>query len=136
MKKTIALFVILSGLTIGSFGQTFYYNAYAFTFRQHHKKKDIWKDWEQWKECDIKIKMDADLGKIKVFAKLYQEYNIMKNEGKEVVNGDEIASLYCVDNNGIACRVKLLTRIDGSDEIYVEYSDLKWAYAVKSITVE
>jgi hypothetical protein len=133
MKKILALLIILAGLTIESFGQNFYFNAYSFTYRPHHKKKDYWLEWKKWKECDIDITMDSDAGKIKINSKFYQEYNIIQIEGRKEIDGNDISSFYCVDKNGIACRVKLVGRNNGGSEIYVEYKDIKWVYAVTSV---
>ena len=132
MKKLLAIGLLVLGLTTTALGQVYSFTAYSFNYKTYNTNRDYWTDWQGWEKCSIDILMDATKSKIKIFSKTYQEYNIILDEGSKVVEGNKVSSFYCVDARGIACRIKLVIRYNAQTEIYVEYSDMIWVYAIYS----
>ena len=131
MKKLLIMLLMIVGLTTTTFGQIYNFTAFSLNYKVYNENRDQWSDWMGWLPCNIEVRMDVPQGNIKIFSKHYQSYNIMYKEGQGVFDGDDVTSFYCVDQNGIACRLKLVIRQSGQTEMYVEYKDVKWVYAVR-----
>ena len=136
MKKLLAIGLLVLGLTTTTLGQVYNFTAYSFNYKTYNANRDYWSDWQGWEKCNIDITMNATTSKIKIYSKTYQEYNIILDEGAKFIDGNSISSFYCVDARGIACRIKLVIRSNNQTEVYVEYSDMSWVYAIYSIDTE
>jgi len=136
MNKTIKLIclTVITLLTFStvSFGQVYKLKSTAYTYM--YKINDYsWSGWDEWKETTVLITIDLNKQRITIYSQEMQVYDVAENEGEHYdSDGDETLSLYCVDKNGITCRIRLVKLISqgGRNQLYVDYSDMKWVYNV------
>jgi len=126
---TLILFLFLS---ISASGQV--YKLKSSSFSSKYKINDYkWSDWSEWEETSVLITMDIDKERITIYSKETQVYDVAENEGETIDDdGDKTLSFFCVDKEGLTCRVRLmrLNSQNGRNQLYVDYKDLKWVYNV------
>ena len=84
-------------------------------------------------ETSVLITIDLNKERITIYSKETQVYDVAENEGETYDNdGDITLSLFCVDKDGLTCRIRLVKLIsqDGRNQLYVDYNDMKWVYNV------
>lgn len=94
-----------------------------------------WMEWSEWQDAKILITMDFDTERIKIFSKETQIYDIATDEGKTSnENGDDIYSFFCVNEDGLQCRLKLWKRHFESGELYhqlyIHFRDTQYVYNI------
>ncbi|WP_146105240.1 hypothetical protein [Polaribacter butkevichii] len=102
--------------------------AYKYT-----DSNDRWEEWSEWKDAKVLIILDTNKERIKIYSKETQIYDIAEDEGKKTnENGEDIYSLFCVNEDGSQCRLKLWKRYYKSGNIYyqlyINFSDAKYVY--------
>ena len=106
-------------------------------FSSRHKINEYkWSNWEDWKETNVLITIDTENDRITIYSAERQVYDIAEDEGESTdEDGDEALSLYCIDDDGVRCRVRLvyLNSRDGEVQLYVDYNDMSWVYSVYAL---
>ena len=129
---TAILFLAFSSV---SFGQV--YKLKTTSFASMYKINDYkWSDWGEWEETSLLITIDLNKERITMYSKETQVYDIVKDEGEEFdKDGDKTLSLYCVNEEGLTCRVRLvrLNSQSGKTQIYVDFNDFKFVYNYYSL---
>jgi hypothetical protein len=95
-----------------------------------------WSEWSEAEETNVLITFDLTNNRITIYSKITQIYDIAQYEGKTTdEDGDDILSYFCIDKDGIKCRLKCLklNSRNGIMQIYVYYSDMSWVYNVYSL---
>lgn len=132
---SIGLMIALFTSSATAFGQV--YKLKSTSYSSKYKVNDYrWSDWAEWEESNVLITIDINKDRITIYSKLTQVYDIAENEGETFDNdGDITLSLFCVDKDGLTCRIRLVKLIsqDGRNQLYVDYDDLKWVYNVFSL---
>jgi hypothetical protein len=103
---------------------------------RHKINEYKWGDWDDWEEANVLITIDTDEDRITIYSSERQVYDIAENEGESTdEDGDETLSLYCVDQDGIRCGVRLvfLNSRNGDIHLYVDYNDVSWVYDVYAL---
>jgi hypothetical protein len=80
--------------------------------------------------------MDIDKDRITIYSKETQIYDVAENEGKTTdSDGDDFWSFYCVNEDGLTCRVRLakLNSQNGRNQLYIDFNDMKWVYNLYSL---
>lgn len=139
MNKTIKLVcltaIVFLAFSTVSFGQV--YKLKSTSYSSKYKINDYkWSDWDEWEETSVLITIDLKNERITIYSKLTQVYDIAENEGEEYDNeGDKTLSLYCIDKEGLTCRIRLVKLISqgGRNQLYVDYKDMNWVYNVYSL---
>lgn len=110
------------------------YKLKATSFSSKIKVNDYsWGEWAEWSESSVLITIDLNKDRITIYSKETQIYDIAENEGESYdSDGDKFLSFYCIDKEGLTCRVKLaqLLSQNGRRQLYVNYDDMKWVYDV------
>jgi hypothetical protein len=106
-------------------------------FSSRHKINEYkWSNWSDWEEASILITIDTDNDRITVYSSQRQVYDIANNEGESTdEDGDKTISLYCIDDDGTKCRVRLVYLNSQNEKIqlYVDYIDVSWVYNVYAL---
>jgi hypothetical protein len=139
MNKTIKLVcltaIVFLAFSTVSFGQV--YKLKSTSYSSKYKINDYrWSDWGEWEETTVLITIDLNKDRITIYSKVTQVYDVAENEGETYdSDGDKTLSLYCVDKDGLTCRIRLVKLISqgGRNQLYVDYKDMKWVYNVYSL---
>jgi hypothetical protein len=136
MKRTILLFFAFLLLSGGSMkAQTRVLKCYSYASK-HKDYYGNWTEWSQTKATDFEIVMNFDAGHFSFYSEKTHTYNVLKNEGHEVdEDGDDVYWFYCLDNEGIRCRVRLykLNKQSGRNQVYITFNDLSIVYNVETV---
>jgi hypothetical protein len=136
MKNSWVKFLLFVGMLVLSTprlqGQVYKLKATNFTSKINVEGRG-WNDWADWEDSDVLITMDMDKDRITIYSKEVQKYDIAEYEGKETDDdGDDIWSFFCINEDGVKCRVRLakLNSQNGRNQVYVDFSDLMIVYNV------
>jgi hypothetical protein len=95
-----------------------------------------WTDWSEATETSVLMTFDINKQRITIYSKKTQVYDIAEYEGQTTDDdGDDFYSYYCVNEDGITCRVRFakLNSQNGRNQVYVDFSDMSWMYNVYSL---
>lgn len=129
-KILTTVFLLVFSVSI-SFGQVLKLKSTSLSSK--YKTEYGWTDWAEWEEVSVLITIDLQKERITIYSAEKQIYDIAENEGKEYdSDGDEILSFYCVDKDGLMCRIRFVTlhSVDNQLQLYVDYNNMKWVYNV------
>lgn len=134
--RTIALTVVMFLTTSTNvFGQVYKLKSTSFSSK-YKFNENKWSDWSDATESSVLITFDLTNDRITIYSKETQVYDIAEYEGKTTdEDGDDIFSYFCIDKDGIKCRVKWLklNSQNGRMQMYVNYNDIIWLYNIYSL---
>lgn len=131
-RLTIGFLFILFAIANTVYGQVYKLKATSFSSR-YQINEYSWSSWTEASESSVLIVFDQNNDRITIYSEETQVYDIAEYEGKETDgDGDDIYSYYCVDKNGLTCRVSWvqLNSQNGRMQFYVMYNDMNWLYNV------
>ncbi|WP_367388442.1 hypothetical protein [Lewinella sp. LCG006] len=130
--KSTLLFLAFSLFSTFSFSQVISMQTTGFAY-QYMVDNYNWSNWTDFEPTQMPIVIDIDHEQIVIYSAETQIYNVMKAEGSSYdQDGDEFLSFYCVNEDGIACRIRLamLNSQGGRYQFYVDFDDMRWVYNV------
>lgn len=133
--KSILLLGFIILMTNLAYGQVLKLKTTSFAFKTKVNNYQ-WSDWSEWKESSILVVIDFDKDRFTIYSKETQVYDVAKYEGKTTdYDGDYTWSFYCVNKDGLTCRVRLvkLNSQNGQNQLYVDFNDVKWVYNLYSL---
>jgi hypothetical protein len=94
-----------------------------------------WSKWSEWENSSVLIVINTETERITIYSKATQIYDIVEYEGKERdYDGDTTLSCYCVNKDGLTCRIRLVGNPQiGRNQLYVDFDDMSWVYNVYNI---
>ena len=100
-----------------------------------NEKKEIgdWKGWSEFKDSNMLVTLDTEAQRIIIYANETQKFDITEYEElKKDEDGDDVFTFYCVDNEGINCRIRFMTlhSRNGKRQMYVDYEDIGFAFNI------
>jgi lipopolysaccharide export system protein LptA len=122
-------------LSLPAFGQVLKLKATSFATKIKISSNK-WSEWSETTESSVLITVNLNNDRITIYSNTTQVYDIAKHEGKITDNdGDEIVSFYCVNKDGLTCRVRIvkLNSQNKRNQVYVDFRDIKWYYNVYSL---
>jgi hypothetical protein len=132
LVKSVGLAILLLIFTSSAFGQV--YKMRSTSLSSKYKINNYrWSDWSEAEEASILMTIDMNKDRIIIYSKETQIYDIAEYEGKTTDDdGDDFISYYCVNEEGITCRVRLakLNSQNGRNQIYIDFSDFRFVYNV------
>ncbi|WP_425638214.1 hypothetical protein ACPUEN_02270 [Algoriphagus yeomjeoni] len=133
--KSIFLLGFIILVTNLTYGQVYKLKTTSVAFKT--KVNDYkWSDWSEWEETSVLVVMDIDKDRFTIYSKETQVYDVAEDEGKTTdSDGDDTWSFYCVNEDGLTCRVRLvrLNSQNGRNQLYVDFNDMKWVYNLYSL---
>ena len=132
MKKNIilSLFILISTLTFGQGISKLRAESMAVKFIDDDGS---WKEWTDWLESDVLTVMDFDKQRITLYTEPKEIFDIVGHEDETNDDGDEIMRMFCVDNEGIDCVLKLIYDSEFNLQLYIEYENMIVVYNVNTI---
>src|SRR6187551_2396243 len=135
MRTRISIFIgvttiLLLTVSATLFGQVYKLKSTSFSSCYRIDNYN-WSKWTETEEASALITFDVTNDRITIYSKVTQVYDIAEYEGKTTdKDGDDTYSYYCVDKDGVTCRVRwfVLTSQDRSMQLYVNYKDVGWLY--------
>lgn len=129
--KSTLLFLTFSLISTFSFSQVISMQTTGFSYQ--YVEGNYWTDWTDFEPTEMPIVIDVDHDQVVIYSAETQIYDVMKAEGSSYdEDGDEFLSFYCVNEDGIACRIRLamLNSQGGRYQFYVDFDDMRWVYNV------
>jgi hypothetical protein len=133
--KPFGLVLVLVFLSTITLGQVYKLKSFSFSSKQKINSY-AWSDWSDPSETSVLITFDLNKERITIYSQTTQVYDIAEYEGQTTdEDGDDFLSYYCVNQDGLTCRVRLakLNSQNGRNQVYVDFSDLKWMYNVYTL---
>ncbi len=129
IKEVVLFCVFLLFFSFRADAQVYKYRTNAYCSKLSTEMK-----FSSWEKTNVLITVDLEKDRIKIYSNITQIYDIIENEGtKTDSDGDNTLSLFCVDANGLECRIRLVSRKSGTLELYCDYSDISWVYDIYSL---
>jgi hypothetical protein len=99
------------------------------------KSKDKWGEWSKLDLVNLSVILDTDKHRIVVYSQEIQLFNIADYIEREENDTDIVYSFMCKDNNGIDCKLSIITRKkqDHRKQLYINYDDHIIVYNIFSV---
>ena len=92
-----------------------------------------WTKWSDWEKCSCLVVINIDKDVITIYSSEKQVYDIIEcNDPYTDSDGDEVLKMHAVDQDGDECDIRLISRLKGSDQLYVDFADIMWVYNIES----
>lgn len=91
-----------------------------------------WTDWSDWEDCKVLIVVNFEKETIDIYSETTQEFDIydFEEETIEDENGESM-KMYCIDEDGVKCEVRIRVQSDGQEQLYVEYANIAYVYCME-----
>lgn len=135
MKKTAITFLLALLMSWEAMSQTRILRCYSYA-EKHKDYYGNWTEFSAFKGTNFEIVMNFDAGRFSFFSEKTHTYVVLRNEGHEVdQEGDDVFWFYCVDDEGVRCRIRLykLNKQNGRNQVYITFSDLSLVYNVETV---
>jgi hypothetical protein len=134
-KTLVLLITFLLTISISATGQVrkFKSTSYSYMYKINEYR---WSDWSESTESSVLITLDLNNERITIYSATKQVYDIAEYEGETTDDdGDDFFSFFCVNNEGLTCRVRLakLNSQGGRNQFYIDFSDMRWVYNVYTL---
>ncbi|WP_034893241.1 hypothetical protein [Gillisia sp. Hel_I_29] len=130
MKK-LNLILLLLFISFSSFSQGVAKLRTESISIKFQNDNGTWKDWTDWKNADVLAIMDEDGKKLTLYTDPKEVYEIIKMTQEITDEGENILKMFCVDNDGIECNIRLQHNNGENLQLYIKYSNVIIAYNVK-----
>ena len=131
--KWIRIFFLCA--VLGSFSsasaQVYKFKATSFSVMEK-AANGKWGDWTPFEESTVVITLDGKKDRVVIASHEIQLYRIL-SYGEKISNQfEDIIPLECVDNDGGACSIQIITRKnqDNRMQFYINYEDVKFVYNI------
>lgn len=127
MKKY--LIILLLFITVPLYSQTYKFRTIYFSMNVMNN--GIWSGWSTPSSSNLLITIDLDSEIIKVYSNQIQLYKIIDIDNQYYdSDGDYHFVLRTVDQEYDRGTVRMLKRVNGKVELYIEFADIRWAYGI------
>jgi hypothetical protein len=111
MKKTLfrilSLIIILFTFSSISLGQVRKLRSLLFSSKYKFNEYS-WSDWSEPTESNVLKIIDIENERITIYSQQTQIYDIVEYEGETTdSDGDDFMSFFCVNADGLTCRIRL-----------------------------
>jgi hypothetical protein len=132
MKRLLltSLFLLL---VLPVFGQIVKCKANGVSLKTYNENSRKWSDWSKWEDTDILVLFDFTAGRIKVFSKEDQVYDIIQYyEPTYDKDGDKVTKWLCINDNGARCELRhvKLNSNGGKSQLYIDFADVMIVYNI------
>lgn len=136
MKKYLLILLMMFGMlfsnSIDCSAQTYYYCTTGFSIK--YKTSSGWTDWSEWKDSNMKMKIDFDDDIIVIYSPEIQRYLILEHVSNFTdESGGQQSKYKVIDQDDDIGYIRLRIERNGNSQLYVDFTDVTWVYNVRRI---
>ncbi|MFD1604908.1 hypothetical protein ACFSJW_05715 [Flavobacterium artemisiae] len=125
--SVVRIFIILFFLSFGLQevqSQSYRFKTSGFSVLQKNERGK-WGEWSSLDLVNLSVVLDTDKHRIVVYSQELQLFNILDYIEREENDTDIVYSFMCKDNDGIECKLSIITRKkqDYRKQLYINYDD-------------
>jgi len=118
------LFLFLGFGLQQSYSQSYRFKTSGFSVLEKNDKGK-WGEWSNLDLVNLSVVLDTDKHRIVVYSQEIQLFNIIDYIAREENDTDIVYSFICKDNNGVDCKISIITRKkqDYRKQLYINYDE-------------
>ena len=125
--NTIRVYILFLFLGFGlqqSYSQSYRFRTSGFSVLEKNDKGK-WGEWSNLDLVNLSVVLDTDKHRIVVYSQEIQLFNIIDYIAREENDTDIVYSFICKDNNGVDCKISIITRKkqDYRKQLYINYDE-------------
>jgi len=125
--NTIRVYILFLFLGFGlqqSYSQSYRFKTSGFSVLEKNDKGK-WGEWSNLDLVNLSVILDTDKHRIVVYSQEIQLFNIIDYIAREENDTDIVYSFICKDNNGVDCKISIITRKkqDYRKQLYINYDE-------------
>lgn len=129
IKKLVLLVLLFVSMTTSA--QVIKFRTVAYAENKYNYYTQKWSGWSDWEKSNMLLTFDLKNDRIIVYSPVTQIYRIYKAEESYYdSDGNFNMPFRFIDQDGDNGVLKLLQRVSGSSEIYIEFLNVRWCYKV------
>lgn len=137
MNTIRTYYIILLFLALGlqqSYSQSYRFRTSGLSVLGKNEKGK-WGEWSKLDLVNISVILDTDKSRIVVYSQEIQLFNIIEYIEREENDTDIVYSFICKDNDGIDCKLSIITRKkqDYRKQLYINYDDRIIVYNIFNV---
>ena len=123
LRNYILLFFLVLGIQ-QSYSQSYRFKTSGFSVLEKNDKGK-WGEWSNLDLVNLSVVLDTEKHRIVVYSQEIQLFNIIEYIEREENDTDIVYSFLCKDNNGIDCKISIITRKkqDYRKQLYINYDE-------------
>lgn len=137
MKIAYIYYILLLFLGLGlqqAYSQSYQFKTSGFSVLEKNERGK----WGQWSNLDLvnlSVVLDTNKHRIVVYSQEIQLFSILDYIEREENDTDIVYSFMCKDNNGMDCKLSIITRKkqDYRKQLYINYDDRIIVYNIFSV---
>lgn len=130
-KLRSVLLIILLLISIASYSQSLSYRTTAFTCNIYNSSTLRWSGWNEWESSDMLLVIDIDTDIVTIYSPVIQVYRIYKFEKNYYDSDGDLNMVFrFIDQDNDLGILRLMQRVSGESEVYIEFSNVRWCYRV------
>lgn len=125
--NTIRVYILFLFLGFGlqqSYSQSYRFKTSGFSVLEKNDKGK-WGKWSNLDLVNLSVILDTEKHRIVVYSQEIQLFNIIDYIAREENDTDIVYSFICKDNNGVDCKISIITRKkqDYRKQLYINYDE-------------
>lgn len=135
--NTLRIYILLLFLGFGMQqvqSQSYQFKTSGFSVLEKNEKGK-WGEWSNLDLVNLSVILDTNKHRIVVYSQEIQLFNIEDYIAREENDTDIVYSFMCKDNDGIDCKLSIITRKkqDYRKQLYINYDDHIIVYNIFSV---
>lgn len=123
MKKFIIILLLF--VSIPTFGQVLTYRTTAYAAKARGG------EWSAWQNSNMRLVINMNTDVVTIYSPKVQVYSIYKNVSNYYDSDGDCNMVFKFrDQDGDYGTLRLLQRLNGASEVYIEFSNIRWCYRV------
>lgn len=132
MKLTTLLKTAILSLSmlcsLETYADTYRYYTTAFTYAEAPSEY-----WEPWVYSELYVDIDSDDNLIVIHSSYLQVYNLIESSGERYAGDNRYIEFNFINQDGDRGTLRIVKSSQGTMELYIEYSNIKWCYRIKRL---
>ena len=129
IKKLVLLVLLFVSMTTSA--QVIKFRTVAYAENKYNYYTQKWSGWSDWEKSNMLLTIDLQNDLVTIYSPVTQVYRIYRAEESYYdSDGDFNMPFRFIDQDGDNGVLKLLQRVSGSSEIYIEFLNVRWCYKV------
>lgn len=122
--RNYMVFLFLGLAIQQTYSQSYRFKTSGFSVLEKNDKGK-WGEWSSLDLVNLSVVLDTEKHRIVVYSQEIQLFNILEYIEREENDTDIVYSFICKDNNGIDCKISIITRKkqDYRKQLYINYDE-------------